>query len=101
MPLDHQVSNATLFGQAPLLRQNRSAAKHLHSALPHAVVAWGGKELIEFQRQSATFASAWEAATGSVQRLIFPENNHLDQCDEVAKMDGKITHAILSMMGLS
>ena len=77
-----------------------SAAKHLHSALPHAVVAWGGKELIEFQRQSATFASAWEAATGSVQRLIFPENNHFDQCDEVAKTDGKFTRAILSMMGL-
>ena len=77
-----------------------SAAKHLHSALPHAVVAWGCKELIEFQRQSAAFASAWEAATGSVQTLIFPENNHFDQCDEVAKMDGKFTLAILSMMGL-
>jgi len=77
-----------------------SAAKHLHSALPHAVVAWGCKELIEFQRQSAAFALAWEAATESVQRMIFPENNHFDQCDEVAKMDGKFTLAILSMMGL-
>ena len=77
-----------------------SAGKHLHAALPPAVAAWGGKELIEFQRQSAAFASAWESATGSVERLIFPENNHFDQCDEIAKPDGKLTRAILGMMGL-
>ena len=77
-----------------------SAGKHLHAALPPAVAAWGGKELIEFQRQSAAFASAWESATGSVERLIFPENNHFDQCDEIAKPDGKLRRAILAMMGL-
>jgi arylformamidase len=39
--------------------ERNTATKHLHKDLPPAIVAWGGKELPEFQRQGAAFADAW------------------------------------------
>ena len=84
----------------PAMAMRNSAAKHLRPDLPAAMVAWGGKELDEFKRQGAAFAEAWEAATGSVTRLVFPENNHFDQYDEIAKPDSHFTLSFLSMMGL-
>lgn len=77
-----------------------TAAKHLRSDLPPAIVAWGGKELDEFKRQGAAFAEAWEGATGSVTRLYFEDNNHFDQYDEIAKPDSHFTLAFRSMMGV-
>ena len=81
--------------------ERNTAAKHLRADLPAAIVAWGGKELAEFQRQGAAFADAWEAATGSVTRLFFPGNNHFDQqYDEVANPDSHFALALRAQMGL-
>jgi arylformamidase len=80
--------------------ERNTAAKHLRSDLPPAIVAWGAKELAEFQRQGDAFAEAWEGATGSVTRLVFPDNNHFDQYDEIAKPDSHFTLSFLAMMGL-
>lgn len=77
-----------------------TALKHLRGDLPPAIVAWGGKELAEFQRQGAEFAQAWEGATGSVTRLVFDDNNHFDQYDEIAKPDSHFTLSFRSLMGL-
>jgi arylformamidase len=84
----------------PAMAERNSAAKHLRADLPPAIVAWGGNELDEFKRQGAAFAEAWEGATGSVTRLVFPENNHFDQYDEIGKEDSHFTLSFLSMMGL-
>lgn len=78
-----------------------SAAKHLRADLPPALVAWGGKELAEFQRQGTAFAEAWEDATGSVSRLFFAGNNHFDQYDEIANPGGHFAIAFRGMMGLA
>jgi arylformamidase len=81
--------------------ERNTAAKHFHADLPPAICAWGGKELPEFQRQSAAFADAWEAATGSVTRLFSPGNNHFDQqYDEVAGADSHFAIAFRAQMGL-
>jgi arylformamidase len=81
--------------------ERNTAAKHLRSDLPPAIIAWGGKELAEFQRQAAAFADAWEAATGSVTRLFSPGNNHFDQCyDEIANADSHFAIAFRDQIGL-
>jgi len=81
--------------------ERNTAAKHLRADLPPAIVAWGGKELTEFQRQGEAFADAWEAATGSVTRLFFPGNNHFDQqANEVANPDSHFALAFKAQMGL-
>jgi len=80
--------------------ERNSAAKHLRADLAPAIVAWGGKELAEFQRQGVAFADAWEEATGSVTRLFFAENNHFDQYDAIADPDGHFAITFRAMMGL-
>ena len=80
--------------------ERNTAANYLRSDLPPAIVAWGGKELAEFQRQGEAFAAAWEGACGSVTRLVFPDNNHFDQYDEIGKADSHFTLSFLALMGL-
>lgn len=82
------------------MAERNTAANYLRSDLPPAIVAWGGKELEEFKRQGQAFAEAWEGATGSVMRLVFPDNNHFDQYDEIGKPDSHFTLSFLAMMGL-
>ena len=84
----------------PAMAKRNTAANYLRGDLPPAIVAWGGKELAEFKRQGEAFADAWEGATGSVTRLVFPDNNHFDQYDEIAKPDSHFTLSFLAMMGL-
>ena len=82
--------------------ERNTALKHLRKDLPPAIVAWGGGELTEFQRQGAAFADAWEAATGSVTRLFFPGNNHFEQqYNEVANPDSHFAIAFRQQMGLA
>jgi len=83
----------------PAMAMRNTAANYLRSDLPPAIVAWGGQELAEFQRQGQAFADAWEGATGSVTRLVFPDNNHFDQYDEIGKPDSHFTLSFLAMMG--
>jgi arylformamidase len=80
--------------------ERNTAANYLRRDLPPAIVAWGGKELAEFQRQGEAFAAAWEGACGSVTRLFFPDNNHFDQYDEIGKADSHFTLSFLGLMGL-
>ncbi len=82
------------------MAERNSAANYLRGDLPPAIVAWGGQELDEFKRQGQAFADAWEGATGSVTRLVFPDNNHFDQYDEIGKPDSHFTLSFLAMMNL-
>jgi len=53
-----------------------SPAARIPPAPCPVVVAWGGAELDEFQRQSADLADAWEAAGGEARRVHLPADNH-------------------------
>ncbi len=54
------------------------------------VIAWGGGELDEFQRQSGAFADAWEAAGGAVTRVHRPRVNHFAITRELADPTGEV-----------
>ena len=62
------------------------------------VVAWGGGELREFQRQSADFADAWEAAGGAVQRIMLPRANHFTITRELADATSEVLGPFLEMI---
>ncbi|MCP5154155.1 MAG: alpha/beta hydrolase [Ectothiorhodospiraceae bacterium] len=62
------------------------------------IVAWGGGELAEFQRQSRTFADAWAEAGGAVTRVPCPEHNHFAITRELARPTGPALAAFLDLI---
>jgi len=62
------------------------------------VVAWGGGELAEFQRQSAAFADAWERAGGDVRRVVLAQANHFTITRELADATGDVLGAFLALI---
>jgi arylformamidase len=62
------------------------------------VVAWGGAELAEFQRQSAAFADAWERAGGDVRRVVLAQANHFTITRELADATGDVLGAFLALI---
>lgn len=62
----------------PATAQALSPVERIPSNGAPLVVGWGGLELDEFQRQSSSFAAAWEQRGGVVERVFMPEKNHFD-----------------------
>ncbi|MFT5172024.1 MAG: arylformamidase [Gammaproteobacteria bacterium] len=62
------------------------------------VVACGGGELDEFQRQSAAFAQAWETAGGAVQLINYSRHNHFSMTEELADATGEAMQGFLEMI---
>ncbi len=62
------------------------------------VIAWGGAELAEFQRQSAAFADAWESAGGAVTRVHLPGINHFAITRQLADATGEVLQPFLDMI---
>ena len=68
---------------------------HLRPGLPPAIFSWGGGELDEFQRQSASLAEAWEKEGMAVQRLYFQDKNHFEMGCEHMSLDSPLAKATL------
>jgi arylformamidase len=68
---------------------------HLRPGLPPAIFSWGGRELDEFQRQSASLAEAWENKGMAVQRLFFKDKNHFEMGCEHMNLDSPLAKATL------
>ena len=68
---------------------------HLRPGLPPAIFSWGGGELDEFQRQSASLAEAWENEGMAVQRLFFQDKNHFEMGCEHMSLDSPLAKATL------
>ena len=75
-----------------------SPIAHIPSAPCPAIIAWGDGELEEFQRQSRAFADAWEAAGGSVTRLLMSGRNHFTITHELADSTSDPVSAILELI---
>jgi arylformamidase len=96
----------------PLRLSSRNELLHLSEELVHAlspienipadpcpiVVACGGAELDEFQRQSAAFAQAWEAAGGEAHLITYPRRNHFAMTEELADATGEAMQAFLALI---
>ena len=75
-----------------------SPIEHIPSDPCPLVVACGGGELDEFQRQSAAFAAAWEASGGAVQFISYPRHNHFSITAELADATGEAMQAFLAII---
>ena len=71
---------------------------HLRPGLAPAIFAWGGRELEEFQRQSASLAEAWEKSGMAVQRLFFQDNNHFEMGCENMDAGSRLAKATLDQI---
>jgi len=76
-----------------------SPLAHLPRRSPPLVVAHGGAELPELQRQSREYAAA-RAAAGLPGRLLgLAGHNHFTILEELASPDGRLTREVLALLG--
>lgn len=101
-----------IYDLEPVRLSARNEYLHLTAELAHAlspiehipsdpcplVVACGGGELDEFQRQSAAFAQAWEASGGAVHFISYPRHNHFSITTEFADATGEAMQAFLELI---
>ncbi|WP_031407029.1 alpha/beta hydrolase [Thiomonas sp. FB-Cd] len=83
-----QLTDAEVASCSPRLRIGTGAT---------TVVAVGGAELPEFQRQSAEYAAALEAVSESVQFAVLPWRNHFDILSDLEQPDGALLKAAIEL----
>jgi len=80
--------------------QRLSPALHLPPSSKPLVVAYGGDELAELQRQSETYAAA-RARAGLPGRLLrLPGHNHFTILEELANPAGALTAQLRELVGI-
>lgn len=77
--------------------QRLSPLLHLPAASMPLIVACGGGELPELQRQSQIFATARERAGLRGRLLQLPGHNHFTILEELARADGALTTALRAL----
>ena len=68
---------------------------------PSLIVAWGGRELEEFQRQIHEFATAWQAAGGELEEIVMPEHNHFDMTTELSRAGSPLLVPFIELIARS
>ena len=77
-----------------------SPMRHLNRIHAPIIVAHGGKETPEFQRQTEDFAAALLAAGKEVQLVVAPGYNHFEFAETFANPYGPLGKAALDLMDL-
>jgi arylformamidase len=72
---------------------------HLPRRAPPLIVAWGAAELPELCRQSREYAAAWKAQGLPGSALPIEGAEHFSILEELARPDGRLTQALLQMVG--
>lgn len=75
-----------------------SPMAHLPRSAPPQIIAVGGAELPELQRQSADYFAAWTARGLKAQHLVLTDQDHFSILEELADPQGKLTAALLSLI---
>ena len=78
-----------------------SPARFLHRLANQVIVAWGGKELEEFQRQGAEFADAATRNGIPVRKIFIEDCHHFEMGAALYNKGGPIFAAMLDQMGLA
>jgi len=78
-----------------------SALRQLPDKMPPLIVAYGGKEQIEFQRHTKDFAAELQRRGHGCQLIHYPDNNHFDMAQEFANAESPLMRATFRMMALS
>lgn len=74
--------------------RRNSPLHHIPSAAPPMIVAVGGAELPEMQRQSRDYAAACRA-----RLTVLPGHDHFTVLEELARPDGQLTDAVMALFG--
>ena len=80
--------------------ERNSALRNLPDSMPPMIMAYGGREQVEFQRHSREFAETLQARGDDCQLFFYDGNNHFDMAQEVANPASPLTTAAIRMMGL-
>ena len=98
-PVRLSARNEYLFLDQEAAHRN-SPISHISGTTPPALVAWGGHELPEFQRQAKMFVEALEAQALKVTALQVPEQNHFDILDHLADENSALFQEIMKWFDL-
>jgi arylformamidase len=77
----------------PAEAARNSPIRHIPSAAPPLIVAVGGGELPEMQRQSSDYYDAWVARGLRARHLVLAGHDHFSILEELARPDGQLTDA--------
>jgi len=80
--------------------KRNSPLLHLAGSCP-AVIAVGGAELPELQRQSRDLYAAYQARGLQADFLLLPGDDHFSILEHLAAPDGVLTKAVLKLLGLA
>ena len=80
--------------------ERNSTLRNLPDKMPPMIIAYGGQEQIEFQRQSREFAETLQARGDDCQLFFYDNNNHFEMAQEFANPTSPLTTAAIQMMGL-
>ena len=75
-----------------------SPIQRIPSACRPLIVAWGGRELAEFQRQSGAFAETWAKRGGVVEEVIMAQHNHFDMTSELGDPRSPLLRPFITMV---
>lgn len=78
-----------------------SPIRNLDRLRSDIIVAHGGKESGEFQRQSVSFADALAQIGRLASRVVAPDDNHFEISQTLARSDGVLARAALRQMALA
>jgi acetyl esterase/lipase len=85
-------------GLDPAEAERNSPLRHIARTTPPQIVAVGGAELPELQRQSAEYYAALTARGLKAQHLVAAGHDHFSVLEELASPQGALTAALLRLI---
>ncbi len=98
-PVKLSARNEYMFLDDAAVERN-TPNRHLDRLPRDVTVAWGGRELEEFQRQGKALAGMLADGGHAVTTCFLAECNHFEMAAQIYAADSPIASAILSQMGL-
>jgi acetyl esterase/lipase len=95
-PIQLTYLNTALRMDAPTALRN-SPIRHLQKSHP-AIIAVGGAELGELQRQSRELHAAYQARGWQSELIVLPGEDHFSILEQLASADGVLTRAALKLL---
>lgn len=77
-----------------------SAMRQIPDRMPPMVVAYGGREQIEFRRHSRDFCAELRRRGHPVTELDLPDLHHFEMAEQFGNPDGPLLKAVFAEMGL-
>lgn len=94
-PLPHTHINAWMQFDTVMVARNSPQFLIPQQTSAHLVASVGGRETVEFRRQTAAFADAWRHAGHAAIVIDMPEHNHFNLPLTLREPEGKLVRAVV------